>query len=129
MADEEVNDHTLFNYNTRKTIASGLFDVALVIANATQLKALVKAGPGYNFYYPNIVLICLSVLLQFIVAGFLVKLASMEAEKPPEERELLVRRNKGKMRLNNATVLLIVGIVFINVFIGSFGIEMTEEKV
>ncbi|XP_052780897.1 ninjurin-1-like [Mya arenaria] len=127
--DGDGNDHTVFNYNTRKTIASGLFDVALVIANASQLKALVKAGPGYKFYYPNIVLICLSVLIQFIVAGFLVKLASMEAEKDTGDEALLIRRNKGKMRLNNATMVLVVGIVFINAFIGSFGIEMTEEKV
>ncbi|WAR25988.1 NINJ1-like protein, partial [Mya arenaria] len=96
MADEDGdgNDHTVFNYNTRKTIASGLFDVALVIANASQLKALVKAGPGYKFYYPNI----------FIVAGFLVKLASLEAEKEPGDGALLIRWNKGKTRLNNATM-------------------------
>ncbi|WAQ93501.1 NINJ1-like protein [Mya arenaria] len=119
--------HSIFNYNTRKTIVSGLFDVALVIENASQLKTMLNAGPGNKFYYPNIVLISMSVLIQFIVAGFLIKLASMDATKPLQDGTQ-PKREKAKMRLNNATMVLVVGILFLNAFIASFGVEMTKEK-
>jgi hypothetical protein len=46
-------------YDRKKTFAEGLLDVAILIANATQLKAVVSNGPSNKYYIPLLVLISL----------------------------------------------------------------------
>lgn len=38
-------------YATKKTIAQGMLDVALLTANASQLKYLLQLGKDQQFYY------------------------------------------------------------------------------
>lgn len=54
------------SYATRKTVAEGLLDIALLLANASQLKAMVTLPSDRrdHFFVAQIVLIGLSILLQ-----------------------------------------------------------------
>lgn len=51
-------------YTTKKTIAQGMLDVALLTANASQLKYLLQLGKAHEFYYLMVTLISLSLVLQ-----------------------------------------------------------------
>lgn len=51
-------------YATKKTIAQGMLDVALLTANASQLKYLLQLGKEQQFFYLMVTLISLSIILQ-----------------------------------------------------------------
>lgn len=51
-------------YATKKTIAQGLLDVALLTANASQLKYVLQVGEKHEFYTLMLTLITVSILLQ-----------------------------------------------------------------
>jgi len=55
-------------YATKKTIAQGMLDVALLTANASQLKYVLQLGDSHPFYELMISLIVISIILQVIVA-------------------------------------------------------------
>lgn len=60
------------HYATKKTAAQSMLDVALLMANSSQLKTVLYVGPQYRFYIPLIVLLSLSITLQVIVGLLLV---------------------------------------------------------
>lgn len=51
-------------YATKKTIAQGLLDVALLTANASQLKYVLQVGEEHEFYTLMLTLIIISMVLQ-----------------------------------------------------------------
>lgn len=51
-------------YATKKTIAQGLLDVALLTANASQLKYILQVGEKHEFYKLMLTLIVISIVLQ-----------------------------------------------------------------
>ncbi|CAG2121765.1 unnamed protein product, partial [Medioppia subpectinata] len=51
-------------YATKKTIAQGMLDVALLTANASQLKYCLQLGKKSQFYYLMVTLISTSIVLQ-----------------------------------------------------------------
>ncbi|KAF2349543.1 Ninjurin [Trinorchestia longiramus] len=52
-------------YATKKTVAQGMMDLALLTANANQLRYVLESGStGGMYYYLNIVLICFSIFFQ-----------------------------------------------------------------
>lgn len=51
-------------YATKKTIAQGLLDVALLTANASQLKYVLQVGEKHEFYTLMLTLISISIILQ-----------------------------------------------------------------
>ena len=52
-------------YATKKTIAQGMLDVALLTANASQLKYVLQVGEdNHPFYHLMLALIILSIILQ-----------------------------------------------------------------
>ena len=51
-------------YATKKTIAQGLLDVALLTANASQLKYVLQVGEKHEFYALMLALISISIVLQ-----------------------------------------------------------------
>ncbi|CAG6020888.1 unnamed protein product [Menidia menidia] len=55
------------HYATKKSAAQSMLDVALLMANSSQLKTILYVGPQYRFYVPLIVLLALSITLQVIV--------------------------------------------------------------
>lgn len=60
------------HYATKKSAAQSMLDVALLMANSSQLKTVLFVGPQYRFYIPLIVLLSLSITLQVIVGLLLV---------------------------------------------------------
>lgn len=56
-------------YATRKTVAQGMMDIALLTANASQLKHVLATAETHDYYLINLVLIGSSMILQ--VSGFL----------------------------------------------------------
>ncbi|XP_017779637.1 PREDICTED: ninjurin-2-like isoform X3 [Nicrophorus vespilloides] len=55
-------------YATKKTIAQGLLDVALLTANASQLKYILQVGEKHEFYTLMLTLIIISIVLQVTAA-------------------------------------------------------------
>ncbi|XP_065577626.1 uncharacterized protein LOC136038474 isoform X2 [Artemia franciscana] len=51
-------------YATKKTVAQGLLDVALLTANASQLKYILSTGKQHDFYNAMVALIATSIVLQ-----------------------------------------------------------------
>ena len=53
-------------YAHKKTLAQGMMDIALLSANANQLRYVLEMGARHPYYYPSLVLIPLSLFLQVI---------------------------------------------------------------
>lgn len=124
-----------------KTIAEGAIDTALIAANAGQLKFLFDVGSeaiGVTFI-PLIVLLCVSLGAQLIVAVTLVKVFRTNLYKKPKKDELKVEEYNKRMKiwksadnvkerrrvhwLHDMALLLIVLITAINVVISAFATE------
>nr|XP_015208733.1 PREDICTED: ninjurin-1-like isoform X5 [Lepisosteus oculatus] len=60
----------LNHYATKKSVAESMLDVALLMANASQLKSVVEQGPEFKYYMVLLVLIGVSLFFQ-VVAGVL----------------------------------------------------------
>ncbi|VDI15990.1 Hypothetical predicted protein [Mytilus galloprovincialis] len=104
-------------YDRKKTFAEGLLDVAILIANATQLKAVISNGPSHKYYIPLLVLISVSIVIQLVVAVLLLIIGATEKKA---DNKLWLHK------MNNATIGLIVAITVTNIFISAFGIESTN---
>merc|ERR1712198_318614 len=53
-------------YATKKTIAQGMLDIALLASNASQLKYVLTVGEEHDYYLPMIILIISSIVLQVL---------------------------------------------------------------
>ncbi|KAL8592196.1 hypothetical protein ACOMHN_030871 [Nucella lapillus] len=109
------------SYATRKTVAQGALDFALLMANASQLKALVDipANSRGPFYEGLLVLLGFSIALQVSAGLVLLILGMMDGDGEPA--------HKRAERLNNASVCLILIITVLNVFISAFGITYVDN--
>ncbi|XP_076468846.1 ninjurin-1-like isoform X2 [Babylonia areolata] len=109
-------------YATRKTVAQGALDFALLMANASQLKALVDipSNSRGNFYVGLLVLLGMSIALQVTAGLILLVLGMMD----PKGEAAHSRAE----HLNNASVCLILLITVINVFISAFGISYVDDS-
>ncbi|XP_048523789.1 ninjurin-2 isoform X4 [Dendroctonus ponderosae] len=104
-------------YATKKTIAQGLLDVALLTANASQLKYVLQVGEKHEFYSLMLSLISLSIVLQIAQACLCVLLGStLNINK----EDHCPNANKA----NNTIMCINIVIMAINVLISSF--EMKE---
>jgi hypothetical protein len=54
-------------YATKKTIAQGMLDIALLTANASQLKYVLSVGSSHQFYTLLVTLISVSIGLQVMI--------------------------------------------------------------
>ncbi|XP_067126796.1 ninjurin-1-like isoform X2 [Centruroides vittatus] len=106
-------------YATKKSVAQGLLDVALLTANASQLKYLLRVGDRHEFFYPMMVLVCLSIVLQICV-GVVILVKSRFSIND-------VDRQPSAERLNDALVWLIFATTVVNAFLSVFGIEPVAE--
>lgn len=66
------------HYANKKSAAESMLDVALLMANASQLKAVLEQGSEFNFYTPLIVLISISLILQISVGVLLIFIGTLE---------------------------------------------------
>lgn len=60
------------HYANKKSAAESMLDVALLMANASQLKAVLEQGPHLSFYAPIVTLISISLCLQVTVGVLLI---------------------------------------------------------
>ncbi|XP_055948700.1 ninjurin-2-like isoform X3 [Argiope bruennichi] len=101
-------------YATKKTIAQGLLDVALLTANASQLKYLIQAGKEHEFYYVMMTLISLSIILQMCLGSVLIIKGRTDINDPNQQ--------KRAERLNDAAVWLVFTSTVIHTFLSVFHI-------
>ncbi|XP_053576732.1 ninjurin-1 [Bombina bombina] len=118
--DEIVRERTRRNLNinhyaNKKSAAESMLDVALLMANASQLKAVIEQGPSFSFYIPLIVLISISLFLQVMVGVLLIFLVKYDLNNPAKHEKLDF--------LNNVTTGLVFIIVVVNIFITAFGVQ------
>lgn len=103
------------HYANKKSAAESMLDVALLMANASQLKAVLEQGPDFVFYMPLIILISISLSLQIIVGVLLIFIVKWNLNDES-------MHNKLNIMENIATALVFI-IVVVNVFITAFGVQ------
>lgn len=108
-------------YATRKTVAQGMMDIALLTANASQLKQVLRLADAHDYYLINLVLIGTSMTLQIIVGILLVLVGRWNINNRKEQG---VANNT-----NNVIVILIFLITVVNVLISAFGDEGVDYEV
>lgn len=60
------------HYANKKSAAESMLDLALLMANASQLKAVMEQGAKNSFYTPVVTLIAISLCLQVTVGILLI---------------------------------------------------------
>ncbi|XP_067302533.1 ninjurin-2-like isoform X2 [Pseudorasbora parva] len=105
------------HYATKKSAAQSMLDVALLMANSSQLKTVLHSGPQHRFYFPLISLISLSISLQVIVGLLLIFIVKYDLND--------VRKQPRLSTLNDAATIFVFFTVLINIFITALGFEST----
>merc|ERR1711997_1036520 len=106
-------------YATKKTIAQGMLDIALLTANASQLKYVLQLGEErHDFYHLMLALIILSIVLQAIVGILFLVIGGFNINEEPKEKVADI--------LNDIITVLVFIITLINVVINGFGMSFVE---
>ncbi|XP_018095892.2 ninjurin-1 isoform X2 [Xenopus laevis] len=92
-----------------------MLDVALLMANASQMKAVIEQGPSFSYFVPLLVLISISLILQIIVGILLIFIVKYDLNNPAKHYILDI--------LENTATGLVFIIVVINVLITAFGVQ------
>lgn len=103
------------HYANKKSAAESMLDVALLMANASQLKAVIDQGPGFGFFVPLVALITISLVLQISVGVLLIFLVRYDLNNPATHAKLDF--------FNNLATGLVFIIVVVNIFITAFGVQ------
>ncbi|KAF4093536.1 hypothetical protein AMELA_G00003080 [Ameiurus melas] len=103
------------HYANKKSAAESMLDVALLMANASQLKAVMEQGPSFTFYTPIITLISISLILQITVGVLLIFIVKWNLNDESKHYQLNV--------LENVSTALVFIIVVVNIFITAFGVQ------
>ncbi|XP_008318023.1 ninjurin-1 [Cynoglossus semilaevis] len=103
------------HYANKKSAAESMLDVALLMANASQLKAVLEQGPSFTFYVPLITLISVSLILQVLVGILLIFIVKWNLNDESMHYRLNI--------LENVSTACVFIIVVINVFITAFGVQ------
>ncbi|XP_022239494.1 ninjurin-2-like isoform X2 [Limulus polyphemus] len=102
-------------YVTRKTVAQGLMDVALLTANAAQLKHLLCHPDDHEYFIAAVFFISLSLTLQVIVGVILIVIGRWNVNVSKEQ-------NRAE-KFNNLIILLAFLVIVVNVLISAFGLK------
>ncbi|XP_054708973.1 ninjurin-2-like [Uloborus diversus] len=100
-------------YATKKSVAQGMMDIALLTANASQLKYILKDGDAGRFYLVNVICITISIILQLVVGVLLILNTRYNIN-------LISHQSRAEM-INNLTIIGIFLITVSNVFVSAFG--------
>ncbi|KAG7455820.1 hypothetical protein MATL_G00245070 [Megalops atlanticus] len=114
---ERASPINLNHYATKKSVAESMLDVALLMANASQLKAVLEQGPDFRYYVTLLVLIGVSLLFQVSAGILFVFMARKDLNDVANQRRLDM--------INNVATGLVFITVIINVFITAFGVQKT----
>ncbi|XP_012672119.1 ninjurin-1 [Clupea harengus] len=126
--DEEANIQTehfnrpinLNHYATKKSAAQSMLDVALLMANSSQLKTVLYVGPQYRFYIPLLVLLSLSITLQVVVGLLLVLIVKYDLND--------TRKHQKLNTMNNVATVFVFFTVLVNIFITALGFEAGRDS-
>ncbi|KAH7975927.1 ninjurin-1 [Rhipicephalus sanguineus] len=99
-------------YATKKTLAQGLLDVALLTANTSQLKSVIQRGPQHEFYTLLLVLLSLSIGLQIMVGIVFLVLGFINVNNENNHRLADI--------LNNVATAAVFGVTVVNILSASF---------
>ncbi|XP_063229531.1 ninjurin-2-like isoform X1 [Bacillus rossius redtenbacheri] len=106
------------SYATKKTIAQGMLDIALLTANASQLKYVLQVGEKHEFYSLMVALISVSIILQVVIGIINVTLGSaFNINKQPHQRVANA--------WNNVVLALNIITTAINVVISAFDMRQS----
>nr|CAD7404026.1 unnamed protein product [Timema cristinae] len=108
-------------YQHKKTLAQGMMDLALLSANANQLRYVLESDGRHPYYYPGLVLISMSIFLQVTVGVGLILNSRYNVKR---ERDIWKAD-----RINNLTVLGIFLVTVTNIFISAFGVAASPSEV
>ncbi|XP_017786800.1 PREDICTED: uncharacterized protein LOC108569673 [Nicrophorus vespilloides] len=101
-------------YQHKKTLAQGMMDLALFSANANQLRYIIESYARHPYFYPSVIMISISLLLQVGIGVGLIWNARYNVK---DKKEICVAN-----KINNYTVIGIFLVTTINVFISAFGV-------
>ncbi|XP_058122232.1 ninjurin-2-like [Anopheles ziemanni] len=110
----------LNSYATRKSIAQGMLDLALLTANASQLKYILTVGETHEFYHFLLVLIIISISLQIFQALLIIVLAIVFDINKVEEQ-------KRSDIVNNVLIAVTAISVVVNVIISAFDMKSQAD--
>ncbi|XP_043648620.1 ninjurin-A isoform X1 [Drosophila teissieri] len=99
-------------YQHKKTLAQGMMDLALLSANANQLRYVLDRQSTHIYYYPSLLFISLSILFQVAVGVGLIWNGQYNIKNSLD----ICRAN----RINNYTVIGIFIVTVVNVLISAF---------
>ncbi|CAH0677279.1 unnamed protein product [Chilo suppressalis] len=117
--EESPNVNT---YQQKKNLAQGMMDLALLSANANQLRYVLETSAGgHPYYYPSVVLISLSIILQVAVGVGLILNSRYDVNHYVD----ICKADK----INNMTVLGVFLVTIVNVFITSFSVAPSNTAV
>uniref|UniRef100_A0A1A8QNS3 Ninjurin 1 n=1 Tax=Nothobranchius rachovii TaxID=451742 RepID=A0A1A8QNS3_9TELE len=108
------------HYANKKSAAESMLDVALLLANASQLKAVLEQGPDFSFYAPLITLISISLILQVVVGVMLIFIVKWNLNDVSTHYKLNI--------LENTATAFVFVIVVVNVFITAFGVQRPASE-
>ncbi|XP_017133570.1 uncharacterized protein LOC108150117 isoform X1 [Drosophila elegans] len=101
-------------YQHKKTLAQGMMDLALLSANANQLRYVLETNTQHPYFYPSLLFISLSIIFQIAVGVGLIWNGRYNIKNEQE----ICRANK----INNYTVIGIFIVTVVNVLISAFGV-------
>ncbi|XP_043587376.1 ninjurin-A-like isoform X1 [Bombus pyrosoma] len=103
-------------YAAKKTVAQGMMDVALITANANQLRYLIEYQRESSTFFLILGLIIISLLLQVAVGVSLIFKGRFDIKGQSKSRQA--------RKINNYVVIGVFLITIINVFIAAFSISV-----
>ncbi|KAH6922935.1 hypothetical protein HPB50_020274 [Hyalomma asiaticum] len=107
-------------YATRKTVAQGCLDVALLTMNAAQLKHTLEQGTRHQFYTLVTVLAFTSIAVQAVVAIMLILLGCLDLGNPNHRRTAVI--------LNNVATAFMVAVTMVNILSAAFDMAHSDYE-
>lgn len=101
-------------YQHKKTLAQGMMDLALLSANANQLRYVLESYERHPYYYFSMSFIIASLVIQVLVGVGLV----FNSRYNVKNQDDICKADK----INNFITVAILLITIINVFISAFGV-------
>lgn len=101
-------------YQQKKNLAQGMMDLALISANANQLRYVLESFDRHPYYYFSVIFISFSLVLQVAVGIGLI----LNSRYNVKNQDDICKADK----INNMTIIGIFLITIVNVFIASFGV-------
>ncbi|XP_013137099.1 PREDICTED: ninjurin-2 isoform X2 [Papilio polytes] len=116
---DEVKGLDANRYATKKTVAQGMLDIALLTSNASQLKYVLQVGQKHEFYTLLVILISVSIVLQLLVGLMFVVIGGLDLNDHQDQPSAII--------LNDVIVIFIFTISVLNIVISAFGIEYSNN--